>query len=155
MHKFTPYSLRKVQFLGLKHVNHWSIKMYYLSANAAPPDESFVSTCIDAVSTHLPNIAITQQRYGVGFCIVHRGVLRNWILLDWWEQTDILHHKLFSSPLTQSEFFSPEPDKTLIACVHELRIINFESQAWINSVLNDGLEGGLEKYLALSFSDKN
>lgn len=53
----------------------------------------------------------------------------------WWENGDIIHHQLFSSPLANPGSITAEPDKSLIACVHELRVINFDSEAWIKTVL--------------------
>jgi hypothetical protein len=77
--------------------------------------------------------------------------MRNWFLLDWWEQTDILHHQLFSSPLNDPNMITAETDKSLIACVHELRVVSFESEAWINSVLSTSPDENFEKYLSTRF----
>ena len=75
--------------------------------------------------------------------------MRNWFILDWWGDQDILHHLLFSSPLDKPSAITAEPDKSLIACVHELRIINFESQAWIETVLCEGAEPGFDSYMKM------
>ena len=98
---------------------------------------------------YLPQPAVTKWRYGVGFLIIHHGTMRNWFLLDWWENEDIIHHQLFSSPLDDPESITAETDKSLIACVHELRIINFESEAWIKTVLCSGETPSFENYLNL------
>jgi hypothetical protein len=66
---------------------------------------------------------LTEQRYGVGFLIIHHGTMRNWYLLDWWEKGDIIHQKLFSSPLDKPGSISVEPDKSLIACVLDQDIL--------------------------------
>ena len=75
--------------------------------------------------------------------------MENWYLLDWWEKEDIIHHKLFSSPLDKPSSISTELDKSLIACVHELRVITFESEAWIKTVLCQDDKPSFENYLKL------
>ena len=56
-------------------------------------------------------------------------------LLDWWENQNIMHQKLSSPPLTDPGSITPEADKSLIACVHESKIVAFESDAWIKTAL--------------------
>ena len=80
--------------------------------------------------------------------------MRNWILLDWWEKEDIIHHKLFSSPLNRPSAVTAVADKSLIACVHELRVITFESEAWIKTVLDRDDNPDFEKYLMLRFKSE-
>ena len=80
--------------------------------------------------------------------------MRYWFLLDWWEKEDIIHHKLFSSPLETPSAITAEADKSLIACVHELGVITFESEAWIKTVLGHDDNPDFEKYLELRFNSK-
>ncbi len=80
--------------------------------------------------------------------------MRYWFLLDWWEKEDIIHHKLFSSPLDQPSAITAEADKCLIACVHELRVITFESEAWIKTALGPDDKSDFEKYLKLRFNSE-
>jgi hypothetical protein len=94
---------------------------------------------------------MSEDRYGVGFLIIHQGTMRNWFLLDWWEYEDILFHRLFSSPLSSPDTITPEEDSSVAACVHELRVINFESEAWIKTVLSNDSEPDFDEYLKLRF----
>ena len=77
--------------------------------------------------------------------------LLNWFLLDWWEYEDILFHNLFSSPLSDPNSITPEQDSSAVACVHELRVINFESEAWTKTVLGEESEQNFDEYMALRF----
>ncbi len=152
MHDFDPYVSRPIEFIDQVNPDGWRIKVYGISAQSLPLPEEVVSEGIKIVLPHLPQPALTEQRYGVGFLIIHHGTMRNWYLLDWWEKEDIIHHKLFSSPLDEPGSISIEPDKSLIACVHELRIINFESETWIKTVLCRDDKPSFEKYLNLRFN---
>jgi hypothetical protein len=84
--------------------------------------------------------------------IIHRGTLRNWFSLDWWEYEDILFHKLFSSPLDEIASVTAE-ESSAIACVHELKIISFENNAWINTTLSDGGDRDFSNYLSQTFEE--
>ena len=147
-----PYEKRSVEFLKQVSSGDWRIKVYGISAKSESLSRELVSEGIKAVLSHLPQPAVTEQRYGVGFLIIHQGTMRNWFLLDWWENEDIMHHRLFSSTLTDPNVITSEPDKSLIACVHELRVINFESEMWIKTVLCKECEPNFDEYLKLIFN---
>ena len=151
MHNFVPYEERTIEFTEIAASNGWRIKVYGVSAKSSPLPGEIVSVGTKVVLPHLPQPAIAEHRYGVGFLIIHHGKMRNWFLLDWWENQDILHHKLFSSPLDDPQSITPEPDTSLIACVHELRIITFESDAWIKTLLRADKSSSVDDYLKLHF----
>ena len=153
MQKLPAYKKRKVHFVNQASFNDWRIKVYGISVSGEPLAEELVCNAVDNLLPKLPEAAITDQRYGVGFLIIHQGTMRNWILLDWWETEDIMHHLLFSSPLDDPDSITAEPDTSLIACVHELRVVNFESEAWIKTMLNEDKKSDPDAYLALRFRD--
>lgn len=149
MHSFNPYVTRPIEFIDQVDSEGWRLKVYGISATSLPLPTEVVSAGISNVLPHLPQPALTEQRYGVGFLIIHHGTMRNWFLVDWWEQQDIIHHKLFWSPLNEPDSIATELDKSLIACVHELRVVNFESEAWIKTVLCNDKQPSFAKYLKL------
>ena len=149
MNTIEPYSPRAVEFIKEAQYKNWKLKVYGLSTGNDTVTDDLVSTALNKLLPMLPLPAITEDRYGLGFVIIHRGILRNWFSLDWWEYEDILFHRLFSSPLDDISSISVE-ESSAIACVHELKIINFENEAWINTALKkDGpdLTGYMSKYL--------
>ena len=149
MHNFEPYVSRPTKFIDQVNSEGWRIKVYGISPKSKPLPAEVVTEGMANVLSHLPQPYVTEQRYGVGFLIIHHGIMRNWYLLDWWEKEDIIHHKLFSSPLNKPSAIFREPDKSLIACVHELRVIAFESEAWINTVLCQNDTPSFDNYLKL------
>ncbi|HKJ60789.1 MAG TPA: hypothetical protein VKA94_02165 [Hyphomicrobiales bacterium] len=151
MSTFESYVKRPATFIRQLDVDDWRVKIYGLSAVSNNISDELAETAIHNIPTYLPSPAINEHRYGVGFLIVHRGTLRNWFLLDWWEHGDILFHKLFSSPLNDHETISFEQEIPAIACIHELRVINFESNAWIENVLR--LNPSLDDYMSCTFDD--
>ncbi|MBV1911145.1 MAG: hypothetical protein KUG78_17750 [Kangiellaceae bacterium] len=145
------FETRPVSFITVANRCDWRIKVYGISAKQLPLPNSLVTLGIERLLPRLPQPAINGQRYGVGFLIIHQGTLRNWFILDWWEQEDIMHHRLFSSPVDDPTNITAVPDTSLIACVHELRVISHESEAWISTVLSNKGEANYDSYLKLSF----
>ena len=142
-----PYAIRPVEYLKQVNLDGWRIKVYGIPARSEPLSESSVSESIRAVGSHLPQPASAEHRYGVGFMIVHQVKMGNWFSLDWWEHQNVLSHRLFSSPLDNPSLLTPEQDGFMIACVHELRIISFETEAWIKTVLRSDGEPSFDEYL--------
>ena len=155
MHSFEPYDARPIESIEQVNSEGWRIKIYGISVKSLPLPKELVSEGIKTILSYLPQPALTDQRYGVGFIIIHHGTMRNWFLLDWWEKEDIMHHRLFSSPLDNPTSITAEPDKSLIACVHELKVISFESEAWIKAVLCKDNETSFERYLKLKLDFKD
>ena len=151
MNTISSYIKRPVKFLKQVNAGNWRIKVYGISEASKSLPEELVNEAVNTVLPHLPKQAMTEDRYGVGFLIIHQGNLRNWFLLDWWEYEDILFHRLFSSPLKSPNSITPEKDNSVAACVHELRVITFESEAWIKTVLSHDYEPGFDEYLKLRF----
>ena len=151
MSTFESYVKRPVTFIRQLNAGDWRLKIYGLSAVSNHVSDELIETAVHNIPAYLPSPAISEHRYGVGFLIIHRGTLRNWFLLDWWEYGDILFHKLFSSPLEEPESISPEREMPAVACVHELRVINFESEAWIKTILRKNPKPSLDDYMSCAF----
>ena len=142
-----PYTQRTVEFLKERNFSNWKLKIYRLSTGDDPVTEDLVTTGLNEILPNLPQPATTEDRYGVGYVIIHRGSLRNWFSLCWWEYEDILFHKLFSSPLDNMASISAE-ESSAIACVHELKIVNFETEAWIETVLSENGDPDFKNYMS-------
>lgn len=152
MNTIEPYSKRPVKFIKQVEFKGWRIKIYGISAVSQSVPDELVNKAIDKVLSQLPQPASTEDRYGAGFLVIHQGTLRNWFLLDWWEYEDILFHKLFSSPLNDPDSITPEQESSAFACVHELRVINFESEVWTKTVLCKDSEPNFDEYMKQRFN---
>ncbi|GAB5522054.1 MAG: hypothetical protein RhofKO_43050 [Rhodothermales bacterium] len=145
-----PYRTRSIRFLHIAEHEGWRIKVYGIRFEASDgsdtPDPEIVALAEQAALPHLPQPAQTESRYGIGFLIVHQGQDRNWLLLDWWYDLEIIKQRLFSSPLDAPSQITPaEPD--LLACTWELAVHGFERQAWIDTVLTHPDGPDVQAYL--------
>lgn len=155
MNKIDPYIKRPVKFLKQVSAGDWKIKVYGISAKTEPLPTSLIDVGIAKILPQLPGPAVTEDRYGVGFLIIHQGILRNWFLLDWWGYEDLLHHRLFSSLLDRPDTITTEEGSSVLACVHELRVIHFESEAWIKTTLNKNDSPDFDRYMKLRLNEDN
>lgn len=147
-----PYKPRPIRFLKMMDIRGWRLKVYGICHQDGPvvdeePDGALVAMALGVVRTKLPMPPQSDERYGVGFVIVHQGQDRNWVLLDWWHDREILKQVLMSSPLDQPEKITPVKGDFL-ACTWELAVISFERQAWVDTVLNNPVGPDLEAYFA-------
>jgi len=146
MANIEPYKPREAEFRKEADFGEWRLKVYGISTGDELVSDALVETGLNAILPNLPQPALSEDRYGVGFVIIHRGTMRNWFSLDWWEYEDILFHRLYSSPLDNANEISAE-ESAAIACVHELKIISFENEAWIKTVLGNNGDTDFERYL--------
>lgn len=145
----STYKTRPVRFLDLVEHEGWRIKVYgirFSENGEESPDSAIVKLAQKAMLEQLPQPAVTDSRYGIGFLIIHQGQHRNWLLLDWWYDQEILKQHLFSSPLDAPDNVT-RAESDLFACTWELAVHTFERQAWIDTVLNNPAGPDIEAYL--------
>ncbi len=144
------YKTQPVRFLHIAQQDGWRIKVYGIrfqkSAEDIVPDPNIIKLAEEAMLAQLPSPASTDSRYGLGFLIIHQGEHRNWLLLDWWYDQEILKQHLFSSPLDDPGTIT-RAEQDLLACTWELAVHGFERQAWIDTVLNNPTGPDVEAYL--------
>lgn len=144
------YRRRPIRFLEIARYQGWRLKVYgirYQGESAQEfPDPPLLEAAKRLAFEQLELPAKTQDRYGVGFLIVHQGQDRNWVLLDWWYDSEILKQRLFSSPQENALDIQPVAQADLLACTWELAIHAFERQAWVDLVLNNPSGPDLDAY---------
>jgi hypothetical protein len=92
----------------------------------------------------------------LGFLILHYGAEGDYLLVSQWYDANMLKHWVRGVDVEAEGSTAPtvlaQPD--LIACVWELEVINFERDAWVNTVLARGRldEAARDAYLATTFS---
>ena len=92
------YTTRPVRFLELWEWRGWRIKVYGIAAQAEYPPEALVQAAKEVARQRLPQPALSEKRYGVGYLIVHEGADGDYALVDWWTDQDIVQHHLYGAP---------------------------------------------------------
>jgi hypothetical protein len=144
-----PYLPRPTSSLGTVEVEGWRFKLYRINAPGRPaPGVEWRPVMRELARQRLAEPGGHPERYGVGFAIVHHGREANFVLLDWWVGENMLENHVYVSPLDDPEALEYATPTGLSACVWELRVMAFEREAWISTVLdNPGGRPDLDAYL--------
>ena len=145
------YARRSLSFLGLERWKDWRIKLYGLSAAGPSPSETLVRSALERSLPHLPQPACEGARLGLGYLLVHEGKDACWVRLEWWYDESIVQHLLFRAPLDAPAELELMPAGTNLACVWELKLVQFECDAWIEHVLSRLPHPDLAGYLSRVF----
>lgn len=141
---------RRIQFVELWTPRDWTIKVYAIAKRSREPDPDLIAVAKDLGFQRLPFPASTETRYGLGLVTVQEGEHRDFIRIGWWVRRHFFKSYLYSSDPGRSEpeLFSDLTSTGLSASLWDLHVMQFESSAWISSVLER--EGGpnLDEYLA-------
>ncbi|WP_369899475.1 isochorismatase [Bacillus manliponensis] len=148
------YKKRPIRFLDTWEHEGWLMKIYGVSYENEYPREQLITVAKKLAATILPQPAIFHDRYGVGFIGVHDGKDSSFIFIDWWSnENELNHHVYIASHETPHEFEYYTP-KGLIACCWDLKILNFERDAWVQTVLNHPHgTPSLDEYMQLQFNE--
>lgn len=142
----TGYDPRPIRSVELVAEDGWRLKVYGIAAANRSPNSNLVSAAKHVALEHLPGPAIDDDRYGVGFLIVHEGQDANFVLLDWWVGENMLHQDVFTPSFEEPARLTHLPAGPT-ACVWELFVLSFERQAWISTVLANPEGPDLDAYL--------
>jgi hypothetical protein len=142
-----PYVRRPVRFLELWEWQGWRIKVYGIAARAPYPSEELVEVAREIAKERLPQPAISDRHYGVGYLVVHEGADGDYVLVDWWSDQDILQHHLYGAPKGHAGKLQYHWPQGAGYCVFELAVSWFEREAWVETVLSRPQAPDLEAYL--------
>jgi hypothetical protein len=141
------YTPRRVSPLGLWSGGGWRIKRYSIAHGREQARPELVAAADSLIAGVLPAPAVTATRYGVGFVGIHDGRGGNFVFVDWWEQENELHHRVFFSTSEEPGELRAATQEDPIACIWDLSVVAQEREAWIRHVLT-AREPDLEAYLA-------
>src|SRR5437773_11615701 len=91
------YALRPITTLGIWRRDGWRIKKYSIAYGREVARPELVAAAEAVIAGVLPLPAVTSSRYGVGFLGIHDGRGGNFVFVDWWEDENELHHRVFFS----------------------------------------------------------
>lgn len=147
-----PYKTRPIRFIELWQEANWKLKVYGIAYQHPLPRKELIEAAKKVARPHLiPANGI--KHYGVGFLGVHDGRGENFVFLDYWADENELHHHVYVSPTDKPELLEYVTPTGLIACIWDLRVIWFEREAWVKTVLANPSGPDLERYLAYHLNE--
>jgi hypothetical protein len=153
---FAAYAERLVRFIGIWEIKGWKLKVYGISAKRDLSDKETVSPIIIESGRRIAETVFTgnptTNSYGLGYIIFHEGRLADWLLLDWWADEIQIRHQLYRSDSADPAAFE-RVTSDLIACIWELRVVAFERDAWIDTMLKSPTRPDVQQYLDTRLPD--
>jgi hypothetical protein len=142
-----PYRPRPIRFLERWHCLDWRIKVYGIAFERLAPRPELIAAAKAAAADRLRRVAIDSPNYRLGFLGVHDGKTANFVFLDWWAEENELHHHVYVSPSDRPRDLEYRTPTGLAACVWDLRVMAFERDAWLETVLRNPSGPDFEAYL--------
>lgn len=143
-----PYRARSIRPLGMWTVDGFRLKVYGIAYGLDRPVDALVGAARRTAEERLGASAAGTRHYGVGFVGVHQGKTGNFVFVDWWADENELHHHVYVSSSDRPDALEYRTPTGLAACAWDLRVICFERDAWVSSVLERHAAPDLDGYLA-------
>lgn len=141
-----PYRTRPIRFLELWQEGDWRLKVYGIAYERPLPRLELIEAAKRVARSHLLSTH-GLNHYGVGFLGVHDGRGANFVFVDYWTDENELHHHVYVSPCDNPQLLKYMTPTGLIACVWDLRVMWFEREAWVETVLANPAGPDIEQYL--------
>lgn len=162
---FPSYGERLVVFEGLHRFDAWTVKLYTIDAHGSVRPSDVVRAALaripdllpagvaggraaPAVVAGAPEGAAGSLVHGEAFAIVHAGADAVWLLVHWWTDTCLMHHRMVAASLDDPTAFDIGVPSTLIACSWELAVVQHEREAWVRTVQGRGAAADFVAYRA-------
>ena len=146
----------------IRHLDSWSVndrrfKVYGINPDTALETSALIpSSMLEGARNVLENTVCRHpgehRSEQAGFVILHKGNIGNWLLINWWADGILLFNHLFRSKAPDIGRFEAAPDG-LLACVWELKVVEFERDAWTRSMLRNEGDPNIDAYFAERFNE--
>ena len=141
-----PYAPRAFRLLQLLQIGGWRMKLYGIAWRSELPRPDLVDAAkriaVDVLSKESAN------NYKVGFIGAHDGRDASFVFVDFWGNENELFHRVFLSRSNDPQQLSPATPADSSVCVWDLRLQNFEREAWIKHVLRKPEAPDFDGYLS-------
>lgn len=148
-----PYRKRPIRFLELWNYREWRIKLYGISSGRAAPRDELIEAAKSVAAERLAAIPSSMNHYSVGFLGVHDGKTANFVFVDWWAYENELNHHVYISPTDHPARLRDATPSGIVACVWDLRLMAFERDAWVETVLKRKDGPDFDAYLSKQLNE--
>jgi hypothetical protein len=141
-----PHRTRPIRFLRTEPIGDWQIKLYTIATHGQTARQALIDETLHRAPKVFPGDAHADQRYGLGFAIIHDAMTASIALYYWWQSFNELHQRCYVGPKADPAAMTQLTHQTA-GCVWELEIIDFERRAWLSDILANPGGPDVERYL--------
>jgi len=139
------YEARSFRFIEAISFRDWRMKLYGIAWQGELPRFALVERAKRIAAEQLGKE--TSPNYKVGFIGVHDGRDASVVFVDFWGNENELFHRVFLSRDNDPTRLTPARPEDSSVCVWDLRLQNFEREAWIKHVLRNSDAPDFDGYL--------
>jgi hypothetical protein len=147
-----PHAPRPIRFLRRERFGAWRLKVYGIALPGRAARPEFVDAALELAPSVFPAPAREDDRYGVGFVIAHDAATACLALYYWWQSSNECHYRAYGGPLDDPHALT-KIENPGVGCVWELHVVDFESRAWLNDVLDNPDGPDLDRYMTRRVDD--
>jgi len=142
---FTRFEPRALRSLGVRECRGYRLKTYSITYDNVEFRSQAFEAGLREGERDLPTPSQNAQRPGVGFVIMYQGRTGDYLILAWWDRENELPIRVF---VRECASWRPATGGESV-CVWDLRVIWWEREAYVGSVLSGG---SVDHYLATTIS---
>ncbi len=139
---------RPTAFAGLREHKDWRIKFYDIHHQGDTIEEDAFAVATERLFVSLPNPAVAKHRPGAAFYIRHQGRSHQYAVLCWWDSVNELVNRILVRERHEEVDAWHPAAKTQSFCAHDLAVMWFERNAYIEHVLSASDGPDVDAYLA-------
>jgi hypothetical protein len=124
-----PYKPRSFRFIERLCIGGWRMKLYGIAWCGELPRHELIEAAKRIAADQLAKEE--SPNYKVGFVGVHDGRGASFVFVDFWGNENELFHRVFLSRGNDPGALAPATAADSSVCVWDLRLQNFEREAWI------------------------
>ena len=142
-----PYEPRPIRFHGLRTQAGWRVKLYTIVIGDSTLEWPAFEPAVELALGALPTPAVTAERPGAGYLILHQGRGMNYAVLGWWDCENEMPVRVFVARPEEGGVWRLARGSESF-CVWDLQVIWFEREAYVDTVMAPSGGGGVDEYLS-------
>lgn len=143
--KMQPYEKRSFRFIELLSIHDWRMKLYGIAWRGELPRPELVEAAKRIAADVLARE--TANNYKVGFIGAHEGKNASFVFVDFWGNENELFHRVYLTRSNDPQALTAAQTSDSSVCVWDLRLQDFEREAWIKHILRKANTPDFEGYL--------
>jgi hypothetical protein len=141
-----PHEPRPIRFLRRERAGAWRLKLYGIALPGQQVRGELADAAMELAPSVFPSPARDDGRYGIGFVTVHDAATFCFALYYWWESANECRYRAYASPRDDPTALA-KIEEPGVGCVWELAVVDFESRAWLEHVLDNPDGPDFDRYL--------
>jgi hypothetical protein len=129
------YAARRIHFVEHCPLSGWQLKIYSILYRNKVQNDALIDAAKHVAGAFLPQPAVTDSHYGVGFISVHQGQSYDFVTVAYWAYDTELRYQSYMRPSSSSYALTPVTAGELSSDVWDLALLAFERDAWVKWVL--------------------